>query len=163
MPRLLAAAFVADSWSVHPPVSRLTLHHCPAPFGAGYFFYAPASHHWPLSLARLYPAFASPEYNVFPGPHCKEVREVLSEVSRLFETHPLQRSASASDKMDVRLPAWGLPSVAAWKVRPPGPDRGLLRACGILSHPGGAEAPPIRKRRGKRKRMEMQSLPLHLP
>jgi hypothetical protein len=51
--------------------------------------------------------------NVFPGTHCQEVREVLYEVSRLFGTHPLQRSASASDKMDVRLPAWGLPSVAA--------------------------------------------------
>ena len=36
----------------------------------------------------------------------------------------------------------------------------LFRA---LSPPGGAEAPPIRKRRGKRKKMEMQSLPLHLP
>ena len=34
----------------------------------------------------------------------------------------------------------------------------VLRA---LLPPGGAEAPPIRKRRGKRKRMEMQSLPLH--
>jgi hypothetical protein len=74
---------------------------------------APASHYWPLSLARLYPAFASPEpvelsfddllalyqqiINVFPGTHCQEVREVLYEVSRLFGTHPLQRSASASD------------------------------------------------------------------
>lgn len=57
---------------------------------------APASHHRPLSLARLYPAFASPKYNVFPGTHCQEVREVLYEVSRLFGTHPIQRSASAS-------------------------------------------------------------------
>nr|DAL41365.1 MAG TPA_asm: hypothetical protein [Caudoviricetes sp.] len=48
-----------------------------------------------MSLARLYPAFASPEYNVFPGTHCQEVREVLYEVSRLFGTHPIQRSASA--------------------------------------------------------------------
>lgn len=37
------------------------MHHCPAPFGAGYFFDAPTSHHWSLSLARLYPALASPE------------------------------------------------------------------------------------------------------
>nr|DAG69737.1 MAG TPA: hypothetical protein [Caudoviricetes sp.] len=31
--------------------------------------YAPASRHWPLSLARLYPAFASPVFHVSPGSH----------------------------------------------------------------------------------------------
>lgn len=61
------------------------------------------------------------------------------------------------------------------------PKCGVASACGILRSPcvlrafsvcfscvprallppGGAEAPPIRKRRGKRKRMEMQSFPLH--
>jgi hypothetical protein len=95
-----------------------------------------------LSLARLYPAFASPEpielsfdyaAGALPADYWGDdvglnhntstamsratafVSAICTPrvVGRLFRTHPLQRSASASDKMDVRLPAWGLPSVAA--------------------------------------------------
>ena len=125
---------------------------------------APASHHWPLSLARLYPAFASPKL---------QAAFYAGRAARLLAT-VLFLGAQCTDKAPMLTHFQGgampLPngSVHRFWCRPGSapshsPKCGVASACGILLLSGGAEAPPIRKRRVKRKRMDMQSLPLHLP
>ena len=71
--------------------------------------------------------------NVFPGTHCQEVREVLYEVSRLFGTHPLQRSASASDKNGRPSARMGLAICCRMGgATSRSPKCGVASACGIF-------------------------------